>query len=174
MAHEALRAAGYPRRPALGRMMKPLSFETASDREGSSHLGWAGDSVLYARFQGGLSAELGARVAVQLQSLISSASAVHYFCDASRLTRYDLLARSAFVRVALANRRRFASFTFLLFGETVSSAARTFAAGLGDGVEFFVDVSEFERKLLRLAPLARHRIEGPNSTPHESTHRSTR
>jgi hypothetical protein len=143
-------------------MMKPITFERMRDAEGSAFIGWAGDSVVYASVEGGLSADVGARFAAHLEKLLLGVSGVHYFADSSRMTRYDLLARSAFVRVALANRRRFESFTFLIWPDEVSPAARTFASTLGGNVELCQDVAEFEQRLVRRAPLARYRID-PNA-----------
>ncbi len=142
--------------------MKPITFERMRDHEGSAFVGWAGDSVVYARIEGGLSAELGARFAAQVEKLVAGVSGVHYFADSSRMTRYDLLARSAFVRVVLANRRRFQAFTFLIWPDEVSPAARAFASALGGNVELCQDLGEFEQRLVRRAPLARYRIE-PNA-----------
>lgn len=158
----------------LLRTMKPLPFEKLHDAEGSVMLGWAGDCVAYARVDGGLSAALGARLASQVQTLVGGFSGVHYFCDAANLTRYDLLARSAFVRMALANRRCFASFSLLIWPVAVSPAANAFTAALGESVTLFHDSSDFERRLLELAPLARHRIEPVNAGRFESAARSLR
>lgn len=155
-------------------MMKPLPFETIHDAEGSVTLGWAGDSVIYACMEGGLSAELGARFARELAAMIANFSGVHYFADASNLTRYDLLARSAFVRVALANRRRFASFTLLVWPQVVSPGARALTAALGENVTLCHEVGDFEQRLLELAPLARYRIDPVNTERFESAERSTR
>ena len=155
-------------------MMKPLKFETLHDDEGTALIGWAGVSVIFARVEGGLSAALGVRFAGHLQGMLANVSGVHYFADASGLTRYDLLARSAFVRTALANRRRFASFTFLIWPAAVSPAARAFTAALGDNVELYQDASDFERRLLRLAPLALHRIDPASAERFESTQRNPR
>jgi hypothetical protein len=155
-------------------MMKPLPFETLDDTEGSARLGWAGDAVLYAFVTGGLSAALGARLASQVQTLVGGFSGVHYFCDAANMTRYDLLARSAFVRMALANRRRFASFTLLTWPAAVSPAMNAFTEALGDNVTLFSESSDFERRLLELAPFARHRIEPVNAERFESAARPLR
>lgn len=149
-------------------MMKPLTFERMRDDEGSALVGWAGDSVVYARAEGGLSADLGSRFAAQVEKLVVGVSGVHYFADSSRLTRYDLLARSAFVRVVLANRRRFESFTFLIWPDEVSPAARAFASAIGGNVELCQELGEFEQRLLRHAPLARYRIE-PNAADRVDT-----
>jgi hypothetical protein len=155
-------------------MMKPLPFETMHDAEGSVTLGWAGDSVIYAYMAGGLSAELGTRFARELSTMVANFSGVHYFADASHLTRYDLLARSAFVRVALANRRRFASFTLLVWPQVVSPGARALTVALGENVTLCHEAGDFEQRLLGLAPLARYRIDPVNTERFESAERSTR
>ncbi len=155
-------------------MMKPLNFDRMRDAEGSALVGWAGDSAVYARVEGALSADLGARFAAHVEKLVVGISGVHYFADSSRLTRYDLLARSAFVRVALANRRRFESFTFLIWPDEVSPAARAFASAIGDNVVLCQELAEFERRLLRHAPLARYRIEPEARERVAATERSSR
>jgi hypothetical protein len=155
-------------------MMKPLPFETLRDAEGSVTLGWAGDSVIYASMAGGLSADLGTRFARELSSLVAGFSGIHYFADGAQLTRYDLLARSAFVRVALANRRSFASFTLRVWPQAVSPGARALTEALGDNVTLCHDAPDFERRLLELAPLARYRIEPANAPRFESAERPTR
>jgi hypothetical protein len=154
--------------------MKPLPFETMHDAEGSVTLGWAGDSVIYAFMDGGLSADLGGRFARELQTMVANFSGVHYFADASNLTRYDLLARSAFVRVALANRRRFASFTLFVWPQVVSPGARALTAALGENVTLCHEASDFEQRLHELAPLARYRIDPAHNERFESVERSTR
>ena len=155
-------------------MFKPLPFETLRDREGSVVVGWAGASVIHARVEGVMSAELGAQFAAHLQTLVANGNGIHYFADVSALTSYDLLARSAFVRMALANRRRFASFTFLAWAAGVSQVARAFAAAIGDNVELCLEQSEFDRRLMQVAPLARHRIDPPSGQRSETTDRSAR
>lgn len=139
--------------------MKPLPFETLRDADGLAIVGWAGASVIHSRIEGAMSAELGARFAAHVQRLVGNGAGVHYFADVSGLTRYDLLARSAFVRMALANRRRFQSFTFLAWAGGISSTARAFAEALGENTEIVLDSEDFERRLLRVAPLARHRLD---------------
>jgi hypothetical protein len=155
-------------------MMKPLSFETLHDVEGSVTLGWAGDSVLYAVAEGGLSSELGTRLAKAVQTLVARFTDIHYFCDASSLTRYDLLARSAFVRMALANRRRFASFTVLTWPAAVSPGADALTGALGESCLVVREPADFERRLLEFAPLARYRIDPANAERFESAARPAR
>jgi hypothetical protein len=155
-------------------MMKAVPFETLKDAEGSVSLGWAGYSVAYAVVVGGFSAALGVRFANQLETLVSTETNVHYFADLSQMVRYDLLARSAFVRMVLANRRRFDSFTLLTWSEGMSRAAQTFAEALGGTVTLCTEVEEFERRLLVEAPLARQRLNPAVWQRFESTSRPAR
>lgn len=131
----------------------PLSL--LSDEGGSVIIGWLADDVFYARFSKGLSADLGAAFATHLQEQISGKSGVRYFHDCGALTHYDLMARSAFARAVLANRRAFESLLILTWAEGVGNTARAFARTLGDPVELLDDTNEFERRLYQAAPAAR-------------------
>jgi hypothetical protein len=155
-------------------MLKSVPFELLDDEEGSVAVGWAGDSVIYAMVEGGLSASLGVRFADHVASLVRGLTGVHYFADAALMNRYDLLARSAFVRMALANRRCFASFTLLTWPDGVSPAARAFADALGHDVVMCSLLSDFERRLLRAAPLARQRLSPASWERFESAFRTQR
>jgi hypothetical protein len=137
-------------------------------------VGWAGDAVVHAKVDGVMSADLGVRFVAHLGTLTANVTGIHYFCDVSGLDSYDLLARSAFVRFALANRRRFESFTFLAWQGGVSQVARAFAAAIGENVDICSDQTDFERRLTRLAPLARHRLDPANWARLESAERSLR
>jgi len=136
-------------------MLKSAPFDLLDDEEGSIAVGWAGDGVIYAMVEGGLTAKLGARYAEHVLALVRGSTGVHYFADLALMTRYDLLARSAFVRMGLANRRCFESFTLLTWPEGVSPAARSFSDALGENVTLCTQLADFERRLLRAAPLAR-------------------
>ena len=84
-------------------------METLTSPEGSVSVGWVGDGVLHARFVGELYSSLGAAYAVRLERFLGEVKEVRYFVDAASLKTYDLLARSAIVRVMLASRSRFRS-----------------------------------------------------------------
>jgi hypothetical protein len=155
-------------------MYKTVPFELLDDEEGAITVGWAGESVVYAMVEGGLSAGLGSRYANHVQSLVKGFSGVHYFSDAALMSRYDLLARSAFVRMALAQRKSFASFTFLTWSDGVSSTARAFADAIGPDVTLCTSLAEFERRLLREAPLARQRMNPATWERFESNLRTQR
>lgn len=148
--------SGY--RIGVARMLNTAPFEVIDDDEGSVAVGWASDSVIYAMVDGSLSATLGSRYAEHVQGMVRGLKGVHYFADAALMTRYDLLARSAFVRMALANRRCFDAFTFLTWPDAVSPAAHAFAGALGENVTMCTMLADFEGRLLRAAPFARQRI----------------
>jgi hypothetical protein len=126
-----------------------------SDDHGTASLDWVADGVLHARVEGSLSAGLGAAFARTLQAQLQTVPLVHYFGDSSRLDTYDLLARSAFMRVVLADRKKIQSFTLLTWSEGVSSVAQAFADLMGPSAAVLTDRSDFDRRLLRHAPGAR-------------------
>jgi hypothetical protein len=136
----------------------PLSV--LSDESGVVVLGWLARDVLYVRTEGALSARLGQHLAERLRQLCRAGLPFNYFSDASALTQYDLLARSAFVRVVLEHRTRFLSITMLTWSEGVSRNAKALADTLGGTVSVLTNESEFERRLLQHAPLA---IEASNT-----------
>jgi hypothetical protein len=130
-----------------------------TDTEGSIVFGWLAPNALYARFTGGLSGTLGSAFAIRFQSLLEGKTSVRFFNDGSGLKHYDLLARSAIVRVLLAHRRSFESFTLLTWAGEVGPAAQAFLVALGDGVELVTSSEEFEARLLRIAPNARQKLD---------------
>jgi hypothetical protein len=135
--------------------MTSLISKHLSDDHGSVSLDWVAPTVLFARTEGALSADLGGAFARALQTQLQSAPFVHYFGDSSRLEQYDLLARSAFIRVVLADRRKIQSLTLLTWAEGVSNVAKGFADLLGPSAAVLADRLEFEQRLLRQAPGAR-------------------
>jgi hypothetical protein len=151
-------ATSDPIFPMTTRISKHLS-----DDHGTASLDWLADGVLYARIEGSLSAGLGAAFARTLQGQLQTAPSVHYFGDSSRLDQYDLLARSAFMRVVLADRKKFESFTLLTWAEGVSSVAQAFADLMGSSAAVLTHRDDFDRRLLRLAPSARSVIDGTSS-----------
>jgi hypothetical protein len=91
--------------------------------------------------------------------VVPAAKGVKYFYDSSDLKGYDLLARSAFFRVVMANRQQFSSLVFLSWVEGISLAARTFVEAMGEGAELLTERSVFEAKLYTLAPRARSQLD---------------
>lgn len=154
--------------------MSHVPLQVLTDRDGSVAVGWVGEGVMYTRIVAALSANLGAVYAAHLQSLVSQAPLVRYFADISGLRQYDLLARSAFVRVALANRLKLSSIVIYARPEGLGLAARTFTASLGSSVEFVGGLRDFEMQLLGVAPRARERIDPRTWTPAPGTLRPVR
>jgi hypothetical protein len=132
--------------------------ETLTAPEGSITVGWVGEGVLYARFQGDLYSSLGVAYAARLEQLLGDAKQVRSFVDASALKTYDLLARSAIVRVLLAHRSRFVSISLLNWDDASRQSAATPLTGLGDLLDVSRDPVEFHGRLLRAAPFASHRL----------------
>jgi hypothetical protein len=136
---------------------RPL--EVIADPEGSVTVGWVGEGVFYARFVGVLSADLGARHAQRLQKALTQVPSLHYFADSSALRTFDLAARSCFARVVLAHRRQFASLVLLAWAGGITASTRSFASAIGDPVVVLTDELEFEKALVRAAPLARQKLD---------------
>lgn len=134
--------------------MALLPLQVLTDSHGSVTLGFIRDGVLYARLAGALSAELGTAHARCFESLVSGIPRLRYYADASRVTSYDLLARSALVRVLLAHRRRFTSVVVLTWAEGTSSVTRTLAETFGENMHVSTERAEFDSMLRHVAPEA--------------------
>lgn len=146
-------------------MTSQVPLQVFTDSDGSIAVGFIGEGVLYTRIVAGLSASLGALYATHIQSLLNQSSTVRYFADISRMKQYDLLARSAFVRVVLANRRKLSSLAVHARTDGHGLASRTFTASLGSWVALVSEAHEFETQLVRAAPLAKERIDPRTYTP---------
>src|SRR5688500_13030028 len=107
-------------------------LELITDVTGSVTFGWVDDGVYYARFSRSLSARLGEAFAARLRQIAQASGPFKYFGDARALESYDLLARSAFVRVVAGERRKFESLTLLTWAGGEANPA--FIATLGDNV----------------------------------------
>jgi hypothetical protein len=136
-----------------------VTLEVLEDDEGSVTLGWVGRGVFYSRFVGSLSADLGVTHAARLGQCISQTASLLYFSDASALYQYDLLARSAFTRLILDNRRKFSRLVMLTWSAGATPSARAFAAAVGDSVTLLTDLTAFETQLVAAAPLAMQKID---------------
>jgi hypothetical protein len=130
------------------------SLHVLADTEGSVCVGWVARRVLFAGFEGGLSADLGEEFAAHVGRLVARAKDVKYFSDAHALTNYDLRARRSFVRMALAHRGRFGSFVFRTWPAGIGPASRVLANVLGGSVEFLTTSAGFYQRLAEAAPLA--------------------
>ena len=137
-------------------MSHSAPLELITDAAGSVTFGWADDGVFYARFSRCLSARLGNAFAARLRAAACSCASFKYFGDARALESYDLLARSAFLRVVVEQRRKFESLTLLSWAGTDLSPA--FVTTLGDNVLVLKDPIDFEARLMATAPRARQKI----------------
>ena len=133
-------------------------LELLTDVAGSVSFGWADEGVYYARFSRCLSARLGEAFATHLRSSMPASGTIKYFADARALESYDLLARSAFVRVVTEHRRKFEQINFLAWSGGEVNSAHLLA--LGEPVVVTRDEIDFEARLLAVAPRARSKLGG--------------
>jgi len=133
-------------------LFNPAGLQMLEDRAGAVAYGWIAHRVLYGRFVGSLSAELGTSFVQRLAGLIDHVPCLAYYADASALEDYDLLARSRFQCFVLAERPRFVSLTMLTW-RGGSGAARDFAALLPEAMDLVTDPVEFDRLLADVARL---------------------
>jgi len=138
---------------------RALPLEVISDGEGSVAIGWVGPGVLYSRSSGGISAEVGGAHAARIQSFADESPRVSFFIDASRVKSYDLLARSAFVRVLMANRRKFCDLVLLTFATSATPAEDSMVRVVGEPFDLLRLAATFEDRLLAVAPHARQLLE---------------
>lgn len=137
-------------------MSHSAPLELLTDASGTITFGWIEEGVFYARFSRCLSARLGEAFAARLRAALQTGGPVQYFGDGRALESYDLLARSAFVRVVTEHRRRFQKITLLSWsGGDVSQAL---VSALGEPTEITRDPNDFEASLFRTAPRARYKL----------------
>jgi len=134
-------------------------FEVLSDAEGSVTLGWVAEDVFYTRFTGGLSATIGMAHAARLRDLLAGVSSLSYFVDSGTLSHYELLARSAFARLILENRRKFSELVMLTWSVGATHAGAAFATAVGEPITLLTEAREFEQRLVAVAPLAKQRLD---------------
>jgi hypothetical protein len=141
-------------------------LELLTDAMGSVTFGWMDEGVYYARFSHSLSARLGEAFAARLRAAVQSAGAVKYFGDGRALESYDLLARSAFVRVVAEHRERFDRITLLSWsGGEIDSAL---VAALGEPTDVTKDLIDFETRLFATCPRARYKLGAKSDSPARS------
>jgi hypothetical protein len=128
-------------------------LDVLSDASGSVSFGWLDEGCYFARFSRCLSARVGEAFATRLRADVQAVRRLSYFGDARELESYDLLARSAFVRAVVEQRRKFEGITLLNWDGVAVSPA--FLGALGEPVVVLQDVIEFEARLNRAAPAAR-------------------
>jgi len=144
-------------------------LELIADAAGSVAIGWIATGVLYARTVGDISAEVGKVQAARIQGFAEAVTQLSFFIDASQLKQYDLLARSAFVRAVLANRRKFSELVMLSVAEGETPAEQSLVSVVGEPFDILRAPDDFEDRLLELAPQARHTIAlKPSSTAQSS------
>lgn len=136
--------------------MYSAPLELLTDASGSVTFGWADEGIYYARFTRSLSARVADALANRLCAALPTTGTIECFADGRALESYDLLARSAFLRVMTEHRRKFELISVLAWaGADVNSA---FLGTLGDAVTVTRDAIEFETRLLTLAPRARAKL----------------
>ena len=138
-------------------------LEMLADVTGSVTFGWADEGVYYARFSRCLSAKLGAAFAARLRATVEAGASVKYFADARALESYDLLARSAFVRVVTEHRRKFAELNLLSWTDGEINPA--FVDALGQPLSITKNASDFEAHLMGTAPRARVKLGARPDSP---------
>jgi len=136
-------------------MPNSAPLELLTDATGSVTFGWMDEGVYYARFSHTLSARLGEAFAARLRAAAQSCE-LEYFGDGRALESYDLLARSAFVRVVTEHRRRFRAITLLPWSG--GEASEALLSALGPRTEVIRDSIDFEAKLFVTAPRARYKL----------------
>jgi hypothetical protein len=131
-------------------------LELLTDVSGSITFGWVDEGVCYARFTRTLSARLGEAFVSRLRQALPATGSIKYFADLRALESYDLLARSAFVRVVTEQRRKFEQIQLLPWAGADRSAA--YLKVLGDALLVARDEIEFEARLMAAAPRARAKL----------------
>lgn len=134
-------------------LFNPAGLHVLEDRDGAVAYGWIAERVLYGRFVGTVSAELGTSFVQRLAGLIGEVPCLAYYADHSALEQYDRVARECFQNLVLAQRSRFASLTLLTWSGGGSARARAFAALLPKKMELLTDPLEFDELLSDVAGL---------------------
>jgi hypothetical protein len=148
--------------PMTPRPVNQSALEFVKDEEGSAVIGWVGESVFYVRFRGGLSAKIGMAHLARLGAVLKEVPSLSYFCDASALQSYDLLARGAFARLVSENRHKFSSLVMLSWAASITPSTRAFMSALGDTAKMLTSATEFDSLLLEAAPFAKRKLH-PNA-----------
>jgi hypothetical protein len=133
-------------------------LEMLTDACGSVSFGWVDEGVYYARFARSLSGRLGVAFAERLASVVEDKGAIKYFGDARGVESYDLVARSAFIRLVTAQRARFTELNLLWWdGDDLGLAC---SRALGEPLYVTQDAIEFETRLCQAAPGAQGKLLG--------------
>lgn len=141
-----------------------VPLELLADAAGSVTFGWADEGVYYARFSRSLSSRLAETFADRLSTGLTGASRVSYFADARELESYELLARSAILRVLKEHRDKLEHIDLLWWGG--SAPNEVIRAELGDVLHVTLDAEDFEARLCARAPDARTKLVAKPDSPH--------
>lgn len=133
-------------------------MELVSDRSGSMSFGWVAPGVYLVRAAGEISVSLGALQLDRLQLALEGHQSIRYFSDCREVRSYDLLARNAFVRFVLGQRKRFSEMVMLTWSGGISAASQAFSGAIGDQVVLLSSPSEFDRRLFMAAPRVREAL----------------
>ena len=131
-------------------------------QDGSVASGWIAPAVLYAKLSGRISGPLGHAYAKRIGKLIAPIQQLCFFCDASELRYYDLLARSVLARSVLANRRKFSLIAFLTTNNGISAVVDSLVRTLREPVEVLTRRESFESRVLHKAPLSLRKLDQSN------------
>ena len=131
-------------------------LELLTDAAGSVTFGWADEGIYYARFTRSLSARLGEALANRLCASLPATGTIECFADGRALESYDLMARSAFMRVLTEHRHRFELISVLAWAGAEMNSA--YLDTLGQAIVVTRDAVEFETRLLTVAPRARAKL----------------
>ncbi len=137
-------------------MTQPL--EIVSDSGGSVVVGRVASDAVYLRFVGHLSTHLGVVASARLRELLRGARGAWCFCDTQAPRSIDFFARSAVVRTFISHRAELSSVTMLVGGEPGRATSRMIASVLGPIARATDDADEFDRLLVRVAPLAHEQL----------------
>jgi hypothetical protein len=133
-------------------------MELLSDKSGSVSFGWVKKGVYLCRFSGAISDSLGAAHVRRVQAILEEVAKLRYFADARDVTSYDLLARSAFVRLVLMHRKKFEELVVLTWAEGGSVASQAFTSAVGEPLVLLTSNADFDRRLTLAAPRAREAL----------------
>src|SRR6478752_7326208 len=132
-------------------LFNPAGLRMLEDRQGAIAYGYVAPRVLYARFVGCLSAELGVTFVDELAGVACEVASLAYFADASALRGYHPLAGVRFKAFIVAPRQRFAAITMLTSEVRGGAAWRALSEAAGDAAELVYEPLEFERALCNVA-----------------------
>jgi hypothetical protein len=132
-------------------LFNPAGLRMLEDRQGAIAYGYVAPRVLYARFVGCLSAELGLAFVDELESVAGEVVSLAYFADTSALREYHPRASSRFKAFIIAQRQRFASIVMLTSAVRGGPAWQALSEAAGDAAELVYEPLDFERALCNVA-----------------------